>query len=209
MFITADQLRNAVVEPGLVSAADFDDARKEAEKKGLPIDVVLVDKNLIPDDYLGQIVAEALGYPFAKLGKEKILDHVLRIVPERVARRSKVIAFSATDDTLKVALRDPGDLEMVRLLEKKTGKHVMPFFATERSMSVAIEKYASDLDAAMKTLLESSDLLTKTVEEREKGRDRGDAEDETVITAVQLILNYAYQHGASDVHIEPREKEVV
>ncbi len=207
--MAAEQLKTALVESGLVGAAEFDDARKEAEKKGLSIDSVLVDRNLIPDDYLGQIVAEALGYPYAKLGKEKIEDHVLRIVPERVARRSRIIAFGTGEDGLHVALRDPDDLELIRLIEKKTGLRVRPYFATERGIATAIEKYASDLDAAMKTLLESSDFLTKTAEEREEAREKGGEEDETVVTAVQLILNYAYQHGASDVHVEPREKEVV
>ncbi|MEY4744377.1 MAG: hypothetical protein RL272_322, partial [Candidatus Parcubacteria bacterium] len=51
--------------------------------------------------------------------------------------------------------------------------------------------------------------FTKTLEEREAAREKGEEEDETVVTAVQLILSYAYQHGASDVHVEPREKEVV
>ncbi|MEY4745081.1 MAG: hypothetical protein RL272_1026, partial [Candidatus Parcubacteria bacterium] len=156
MRIGPEQLKSVLVEPGLVGAAEFDEARKEAEKKGLALDSVLVERNLIPDDYLGQIIAEAAGHPYAKLGKEKIDDHVLRILPERVARRAKAVAFAADDEGVKVALRDPDDLEFVRLIEKKTGRRVLPYFATERGISVAIEKYSSDLDAAMKTLLEGS-----------------------------------------------------
>ena len=209
MRVAIEKLRAAIVEPGLVGAAEFEEAVKEAEKKGVSIDAVLVERNLIPDDFLGQLIAETLGHPFAKLDKEKIPDHVLRIVPERVARRSKVIVFSAGAGGLKVALRDPDDLELVRLIEKKTGRRVEPYFATDRGISVAIEKYASDLNSAMQTLLEESNYLTKTAEEREKEGEKAGEEDETIVTVVQLILNYAYQHGASDVHIEPREKEVV
>jgi len=206
MLFPVEKLKAALVDAGLIESADFDVFATDAAKRKVPLDSILVDRNIVPDEYMGQMLAEIYDVPFAKLEKQVIADHVLRIVPERVARRSHIIAFEAGEDSVSVAFRDPSDLEMVRLVEKKAGRRVVVHFATERGIRAAIEKYASDLGSAIKELIDSSGYLAR----RAEGKVDDDAgTDETVVTAVQLVLNYAYQHGASDVHIEPREQEVL
>jgi type IV pilus assembly protein PilB len=206
MLFPVEKLNAALVDAGLIESADFDVFATDAAKRKVPLDSILVDRNIVPDEYMGQMLAEIYDVPFAKLEKQVIADHVLRIVPERVARRSHIIAFEAGEDSVSVAFRDPSDLEMVRLVEKKAGRRVVVHFATERGIRAAIEKYASDLGSAIKELIDSSGYLAR----RAEGKVDDDAgTDETVVTAVQLVLNYAYQHGASDVHIEPREQEVL
>lgn len=206
MPIPLNKLKTALLEADLISSDAFDVIAAEAGKRKASIDTVLVERNVIPDEYIGQIVSEVFGVPFAKLEKHKISDHVLRIIPERVARRSHIIAFDANESEVKVALRDPDDLELVRLIEKKSGRKALVHFATEKDLLQAVEKYSSDLGSAIKELVDASGYLSRRAEGSE---DADMGEDETVVTAVQLVLNYAYQHGASDVHIEPREQEVL
>ncbi len=187
------------MDAGLVAAADFEEASVEAAKTERPLEAVLVDRNLVPDDYLGQLVADALGYPFVRVENQKIPDHILRIVPERVAKRSRIIAFG-TDEAgrLKLAMSDPDDLELARLVEKKAGVRVLPHYATPNGIDSGIERYSRDLESAIKTIME---------EVRRRGAEEGEEEGEgATIRIVELILDYAYQNNASDIHIEPREK---
>ncbi len=207
MTVPIDQLKAALVEAGLVEALAFDEANREAVKKGLPIETVLVDKNLVPDTYLGQVMAEKLGLPYVKLENQKIPDHVLKIVPERVARRSKVIAFGSDEGgRLKLGMQDPMNLELVRLIEKRAGVRAIPYYATDRGIRTAIERYAKDLESAIKQVLEDAGVMDGEPIDAKGGEEEGEG---PVVNVVELILNYAYQHGASDIHIEPREKEVV
>ncbi|MEY4723715.1 MAG: hypothetical protein RLZZ324_1228, partial [Candidatus Parcubacteria bacterium] len=213
MTITTAQLKEILVAGGIIEDAAFEDARKDAEKRGVPVDAALVDRNLIPDQYLGQLLAEHIGFPFIRLENQQIADHVLRIVPERVAKKSRVIAFGNDENgRLKLAMHDPGDLELVRFIEKRAGTRVTPFFATDYAIRTATERYAKDLEAAIKSLLESSGYRDGVLPDRSESKstdaEAGEA-DEAVVGVVELILHYAYQHGASDIHIEPREKEIV
>jgi len=203
MPLTAAKFKEILVDPGLVSAADFEVAVKESEKSSLPLDEVLVDRNLVPDEYLGQITAAALGYPFIRPDAMSVPDHVLRLVPERVARRARVVAVAKDEaGDLKLAMRDPGDLELARLIEKRSGLRVRPHYATARGIGAGIERYSSDLDSAIKTILEESGPIAA-------GKDAEAGSEAPLIRIVELIMDYAYRNNASDVHIEPREKEVL
>ncbi|MEK9152584.1 MAG: ATPase, T2SS/T4P/T4SS family, partial [Patescibacteria group bacterium] len=203
MPLSSDQFRNLLVEPGYVAAADFDAALKESEKKNQTLEETLVDKGFIPDEYLGQLVADAIGYPFARISVEKIPDHILRVIPERVAKKKLVVVLGVDNrGRIRIAMHDPDDLDMIRLVEKKIGKRAVPYFATLKGLHSGFERYTKDLESAIKSLFEEYGLLSAA--------GTADAErDGKVVRIVGMIMNYAYQSNASDVHIEPRENEVL
>jgi type IV pilus assembly protein PilB len=211
MAIDAAKLRSILVDPGLVEAAEFDRLAAETAKSGAALDDLLAEKGLVPDQYLGQLIADAMGFPFANLENKKVADHVLRSIPERVARRTKMIAFGIDEQgRLKLALREPQDLEQVHLVEKKIGVRVVPHFATMRGIRYGLEHYSRDLEAAITKLLqEAKDAL-----EAQKSGAKLDPEDAVeqdgiIVNIVELILDYAYQNNASDIHIEPHENTVI
>ncbi len=203
MPVTVEQLKHLLVDAGLVAAGDFEAAADEAKRSDKPLEAALVDRNLVPDDYLGQLIADSLGYPFARVENQKIPDHILRIIPERVARHSRVIAFG-TDEAgrLKLAMSDPDDLETVRLVEKKAGVRVLPHYATPNGIESGIERYSRDLESAIKTIMEE----VRRRGPAKPGEEEGEGE---TIRIVELILDYAYQNNASDIHVEPREKDML
>ncbi|MBI4457728.1 hypothetical protein HY633_02080, partial [Candidatus Uhrbacteria bacterium] len=203
--IPSEQFRKILVEPGYVSAADFDLTVKEAAKNGQDMEEALVDRNVVPDDYLGQLIADAIGYPFARVAVEKIPDHILRVIPERVAKKKLVIALGMQDGgRIRLAMHEPDDLDVIRLVEKKTGLRAVPHFATVRGIQNGLERYTKDLESAIKSLFEEYGRLDAAA-----GGEAQAERDNKVVRIVDLIMNYAYQSSASDVHVEPREKEVL
>jgi type IV pilus assembly protein PilB len=190
------ELKEMLVDSGLVPEDKFEMALVESTSSKVSLEEVLIGENLVPDEYFGQIVAEKIGFPFVQLENQDVPDHVLRIVPERVARRSNVVAFGKDEKgRIKLGMTDPTDLETVRLVEKKMGVGAVAYYATQKGIQKILELYTSDLESAIRSILEQQDL--------------GDEDEGSVVQVVQLILNYAYQSGASDVHIEPRENEIV
>ncbi|MBN1585322.1 type II/IV secretion system protein [Candidatus Uhrbacteria bacterium] len=196
MALEISELRKMLVGSGLVPEADFEAAVRESSESGQFLDRILVERGLVPDEYLGQMVAEGFGVPFVSLGSREIPDETLRIIPERVARRSRMVAFGR-DGSGKVllAMADPTDLETIRLIEKRAGVPVVVHYATDVGLARALERYSTDLESAIRGVLDR------------KGADGDDGEG-IPVTVVEMILGYAFQSGASDVHIEPQQKGI-
>ena len=201
MLATKEQFKAILVDTGLVKPEDLESSAAEAAKTGSTIEEVLVERNLVPEEYLGQLLAEAISFPYIRLENQKIPDHLLRIIPERVARKVGALVFGKDDlGRLLVAMRDPSDLDFIRLLEKKSGVRVLPHFATARGLQSGLERYASDLNSSIEAILE----------EAAPKRGQGDESGESgVIRVVELLMAYAFRTNASDVHIEPREGSIV
>jgi type IV pilus assembly protein PilB len=208
MPVSVQQLQKTLVESGLVSLEDFERARQEAVKRQERLETILVEKNLVPDLYLGQLIADALGVPYARLDQKKIPDHVLRLVPERLARRARIVAYGKDDDgRLQVATPDPGNLEVLHLIEKRTGLRVAPHYATDVGVSTVIENYSRDLESSIKEVFDLAGMLD--IAGSQAAEIAAKAEEGTVVRVVGILVNYAYRHNASDIHVEPRENEVV
>ena len=134
-----EKLKELLVRPGHISETDFDLAAKEAEEQKRDLQDIFVERDLIKDEQLGQLIAENLGFSFVDLKKEKIEEDVLRLIPELVARSKGVIVFSRDEKAVKVGMTDPNDSEIRHIIEKKVGQKVLPFYITSQSLKAALE----------------------------------------------------------------------
>lgn len=199
MDVGVVKLREILVDSNLLESSDFDAAVESAKSHEVSLEQELVDKALIPGKYLGQLIAEAIGFPFVNMNNINIPDHVLRIVPERVAKKVGAVAFGKDEKgRIKLAMRDPGNLGFLRMIEKKMCVRVIPYYMTHAGLRLGLEFYSKDLNSAILRLLE---------EHAETKAD--DGESPGVVRILDLIMNYAYQSNASDIHVEPRENTVV
>lgn len=197
--ITTKKLRELLVEPGHVSEADFEMAIQESKEKKKPLEDVLVNKSLIQEDQLGQLIAEELGYKFVNLRQEKIYDEVLNLVPETVARNKGVIVFATDRDEVKVGMLYPNDLEIRNFISKRAGVPVVPYYMTSRSFKDALGLYRVSMQEGFSKLLADLKDKDKTPEER----------DEITVEIVNMLLHYGYHEKASDIHIESYEKKLL
>ena len=110
MILSDEQLKALVVSAKLTNQKTLDDVVKFAGKQNVSLSEALVQKNVTTDDALGLIVANFLKVPFVNLSKTSISEDVFNLIPERVARRQKVIAFARDKDGLKVATSDPTNI---------------------------------------------------------------------------------------------------
>lgn len=201
MPIDYQKLSNALVESGLLTKDQVVLAQKKSEENNLPLEQVLVDEEYISDEHLGQILADFFNVPFVNLSKKNVDESVLRIIPEIVARRQKIIAFERDSGGIKLAMADPDNTEIQRFISKKTGEAVIPYYSSSRDIVDALGHYRKGLSE------EFGDIIKENVEE---SQTRNEKEREVPITRiVDTIFEYAYQNKVSDIHIEPHEKKVV
>lgn len=195
MGIEIAQLKVLLIGSNVLTPDQFAAAERAAKAKQISLEEFLPQSGFIPDIHLGQIVANYLKVGFVDLRRENISDEFLNILPEAAARAQKAMVFKVEADKVMLASCEPNNYELIKMLERKTGKPVKPFYATPLTLKESLRLYKGDLSGRV-------GALTKKLSENSQ-------EEEKVVELVNLLLEYAYDNRASDIHIEPAEEAVV
>lgn len=177
----------------------LDKISAESQKEGRPFEDVLREKNYISDENLGNLIAEAAGWRFVSLDKEAVDVNVLKLVPEKVARKQEVIAFGESEDGVKVAMSNPDNAEMIHLLEKKIGKKIVSYYATEKDIFERLSLYRTDIRKEFDSIMQAEIKQAK----------KGEVMESSAVRIVNLLLERAFEREVSDIHIEPRNESTL
>lgn len=209
------KIEKFLLDSKLIDAKKLDLAEKEAKKQGIPLKEILISQGLVSGEEISKMEAYVLGIPFVNLDKMKIPPGTLKIIPEPIAKTYNIIAFNQQGDSLEVAMLDPEDLRTIEFIKKKAGYKILPRLTSSESLKSALRQYQKTLEAEFGDIIkkEAGGLkLVKSVPggDEEKNSDlRKIAEELPIIRIVDTLLKHAILQRASDIHIEPTEKEVV
>ncbi|MCF7835703.1 MAG: GspE/PulE family protein [Candidatus Marinimicrobia bacterium] len=213
MRIEPKRLKAFLLDSGLVSASDIERIEKEAEKKKQDMGELLIKEGKIKEDDLRRLQAYILGIPFVNLEKEKIDFKTLSYIPVPIAKANNVVAFKKTDKVLEVAMLDPDDIGTLDFIKKKSNLKILPRLTTSESIKNVLLQYHKSLKAEFGDIIKNESAAVKSVIEKNVNQKEGDlkktAEELPVIKIVDTLLSHAIIQRASDIHIEPMEKEVV
>ncbi|TAL49360.1 hypothetical protein EPN83_01245 [Patescibacteria group bacterium] len=214
MHIEEKQLKEFILDSGLVSRADLEKAEREAEKKKISVGKILVGKGSLTDDDLRRMQAYVLGIPFVDLRGQRLDFEVLSLIPEPIARNHNIVAFRKTGDSLEVAMLDTEDLAAIDFIRKKTGLKILPRLTDSESMKSALLNYQKSLKAEFGDIIQKeADTLKAVSEKGEEEVSEDDlkklAEDIPVVRILDTLLKHAILQDASDIHIEPMENQVL
>lgn len=196
-MLSDTKLRDIISETKVVPEPELAEAVALASKEQRPLAEVLVERDLLSDEHLGQLIAESTGHHFINLRKVNIADEVLRIIPETMAKTMKVIVCGQTTQAIQLAMMHPEDVATIHLVEKKTGKQAQVFFATDRDLKEALGNYKRGLQ------FDFAQLITAQIGDHTK------AGSAPVVEMLDTMIQYAYMQKASDLHIEPTSDTVV
>lgn len=186
-------LYEVVKELKVIPKDRLDETFRASEKRKIPLDKLLRDKDLVSDKNLGKVIADLLSTPFVRLSETTINEDVLKIIPENVAKKQKIIAFNKNKRGLHLAMSDPKNSQIRDFVKKKTGANVNTYYATKQDIANALSLYAKDVRKAF------DEIIAESVQEA-KGAQKTEP---SIIKIVDTTIKYAYQNKASDIHIEP------
>ena len=213
MRIADSQLKEFILDGGVVSPENLKKAEAEAKKSGKQIREVLLNNEYLKEEELNRLEAYILGIPFVDLSKIPIEQEVMRIIPEPIARKHNIVAFKKNGKDLEVAMLDPDDLPTIDFIKKTAGLRILPRITTSESIKSALRQYQKTLEAEFGEILktESGEIkLAKEDADSPEGEDlKKLAEDLPVVKITDTLLRHAILQTASDIHIEPTEKEVI
>src|SRR6476619_3023464 len=195
----------------------------------------LVSLGLVKDEEITALLSRQYGVPSINLTQFDIDPSVTKLIPADTAQKYQIVPLSRAGATLTIAMTDPTNVFAMDDIKFMTGYNVEPVVASEVAVIDAIQKYypnggkasvvqvqtgASALDAASRGLEELQQSLDepKTDEEGVEVLDEvheisaetlaKQASEAPIIRMVNVLLMSAIQQGASDIHIEPYEKEL-
>jgi len=212
MKVEPQQLKAFLLDAGLVTQIQFDEAQKKAEKTKQKVGDVLVSQGLITQEELIKLEAYILGIPFVNLEKELVSPEVLKIIPEPIARSHNIVTFRKKGQDLEVAMLDPEDLRMIEFIKKTTNLRILPRLTDPESIKNVLRQYQKTLEVEFGEIIKKEIGVIKPIKEElveEKAELQKIAEELPIIRIVETLLKHAILQRASDIHIEPTEKEVL
>ena len=214
MKIEQQQLKAFLLDSELVSKADIEKAEKEAKTSGKKIDDVLLAQKKVSEADITRVKAYILGIPFVNLEGEKIDPKILGIIPEPIAKKNNIVAFKKNGPNLEVAMLDPEDLGTIEFIKKKADLKILPRLTSIASIKYVLAQYQKSLEAEFGDIIKGeTETLAKVAKDSGAVADAGElkkiAEDLPIIRIVDTLIRHAILGRASDIHIEPMEKEVL
>ncbi len=197
------QLGDILLEGGLVTTSQLQSAFEEHQKAGRALGRVLVDQGVLTESQLVAALAQQIGMRFVELGDFPVDPSAVSLVPGPLARRYVVLPFGFEDGKLLLAMADPANFLAIEDVRAVTQTDVKPCVATRSDVLAAIDRhYRADSD------LDNLTAILDVEEEEDLSKIREAVDDAPIVKYVNALITQAIQDRASDIHLEPTERDL-
>ena len=205
-----ERIGELLVKENLLSAEQLRQARDEAKHSGSRLGAQITKLGFLQESELSDFVAKQYSVPAIDLEEFDVDPEVIQLIPEEVALKHTVLPVNRAGSTLILATADPSNIFAIDDIKFLTGYNVEVVVATDDEIKRAIDKYydqSSTLTDVMSDFDDSEMELVHDDEDVDLQELEKESEDAPVVKLVNLILTDAVKRVASDIHVEPYEKE--
>ncbi len=216
----AVKLGELLIKAKLISPDQLQQALKQQKDSGIKLGESLIRLGFVSEDDITETLSSQFGVPSINLTHFEIDPNVLKLVPADVARKYNILPVNKTGATLTIAMADPTNVFAMDDIKFMTGYNVEPVVASELALQQAIDRnygasHALELKKVMEEMssVDTGDTTLEVMEEEDQQATIDidklveEGEEAPVVRLVNIILTDALKRGASDIHIEPYEKE--
>ncbi len=206
------------MEDGLLLPSQLEEATVVQKKQGGRLLKILTDSNYVTEQDMVISMGRCLDIPPINLSRVRVPESVMDLVPKEMARAYKLAPVCKLGNKLFVAMADPLNVLALDDLRQRTKMEIVPMITTERAVMEALSgvgNSSATMDMVLKDAAEKAaadaDSVEEVVQKREEldlDKMAHDSADAPVVKIVNLILVQAIKEKASDIHIEPFEKEL-
>lgn len=202
------RLGDVLVNSGVITAEDLEKGLSRQKGTGRKLGEVLVDEGIVTEENIARALSDQLRYDMIDLQNVEIEEDVLKLVPANVLKKYKVLPFEYSQDNmmLRVAMADPMDIAALDDINIITNMQVEPVVATTQGVMLAIDRYygQAEVNSALEEytrekesqMMEQEDLYSE------------DVNNSPIVQLVKGMIEQAVRQRASDIHIEPMERQV-
>ncbi len=195
---------------GILSKAQLLEVFNFKKHNNEELSQIIINKDFAEDEDVIGCLAEVLNIPFVQLQDYAVDPAVLEIVPKELSIKHKVFPVFKIENSLTIAMVNPGDVQVIDRLHRETGYEIEPAVSLERDVMKAIETHyegAKEIDSSLDEVIQDIQNEKPEKEETTSADKLKQLSAETpVVKLVNLVLSQAIMERASDIHIEPEEK---
>jgi type IV pilus assembly protein PilB len=219
----SSKIGDLLVKESLISQQQLKEALEHQRVNGGRLGNCLIKLGFVTDDEITAILSRQYGVPSINLSFFDVDPSVVKLIPMETAQKYQILPLSRVGSTLTIAMIDPTNVFAMDDIKFMTGFNIEPVVASETAIREAIDKYygtthaielkkvMEDIAVVDNKLLEAGDDTSLELAAEEEAIDleglEQAAEEAPIIKLVNLILSNSLKRGASDIHIEPYEKE--
>lgn len=203
MVWTRERIGTILLRANLITEEQLGKALEVHREGGQPLGKVLIDLRMITEEQLARALAKQKNLPVTNLNEYDINLQAVNLVPEAIARRHMVLPIGFEDGQLVLAMANPLDVHAIDDLRVLTRYDIKPVVCTESEINSAISQY---LRGSVEQVVES---VAAEARKREKAEEKPVevATDAPVAKLVDSVISQAVTKEASDIHVEPQEKD--
>jgi len=191
----------------LVTAAQLNDARVLHESQQLRLDHAIIKLGLLTEQQMLEVMAEHLHLPLVKLDDLTVPPETLSALPAKIVYRKHIIPIGRVNGTLRVATSDAYDLYALDDLRLSTGLEIEPVLASREEIDKIIKSHYGLGGDTLDEMVGADDTAAGTVSEASEDLLEM-AKEASVIKLVNEIIIEAVNERASDIHLEPYERQM-
>jgi len=214
MRIPDSTVKQLLTKAGKLKPEELKLLEDQANSEKLPLQDLAIKNKVISDTDLTKAYSETIGVPFTEINIKELNKDILQQIPENIARLYSMTIFAGAvdkpDEIRQIIMEDPDDLQAIDILHKLFGKNIKLFIGTHVNIASALDQYRGNIGGEIsKVIAEDGGENAESDDEAGAELKAEDvAEDSPIAQTVNLIIEYAIKSGASDIHIEPRDKHV-
>jgi type IV pilus assembly protein PilB len=200
------QVEELLVANGLITANELKELHAKSTANSEPFLTLLINEGHVTNEELTKAIAQVTKVPYVNLTNARVKPEVLNLLPPEVAERYMAVPLGEMQNRLVVAMLDAGNVQAVDFLANRIGRPLKVFLASEEGIENVLKQYQVDVSKDVAEALSKhsgpADQITpdKTIQTI--------VQDSPISKALSTILEYAAKNRASDIHIEPLEKEL-
>lgn len=210
MFGKRVRIGDLLLSQGMITQQQLDTALSEQKIRKTKLGETLIALGYVSQKDFSDVLSRQLGVESVDLRKEGLQDAAIRLVPEDIMKKYELVPFAIDENNsniLKIAMSDPMYLPAIDDVSLITGMEVVPYFAPTAQIAMQIDRMFGKkqaMEAAAQYQLEHADELR----EEEESASSAEVDNAPIVKIVRTMLEQAIRQGASDIHIEPRERNL-
>ena len=204
------RIGDLLLSQGMITQQQLDTALSEQKIRKTKLGETLIALGYVSQKDFADVLSRQLGVESVDLRKEGLQDAAIRLVPEDIMKKYELVPFAIDENNsniLKIAMSDPMYLPAIDDVSLITGMEVVPYFAPTAQIAMQIDRMFGKkqaMEAAAQYQLEHADELR----EEEESASSAEVDNAPIVKIVRTMLEQAIRQGASDIHIEPRERNL-
>jgi type IV pilus assembly protein PilB len=209
MLSTTSQknIEKLLIDTKVLTKQQLEDFKVQAVQKNEPLLSVVQHAGVASEEDMTKLSAAAAGLQYVNLSSVTVPPDILNKVPKDLAETYHAVAFGRTGGRLAVAMVDPTNLQAIDFLTHKVGESLATYMASQTGIEKVLLQYTAEMSTELKQIVQSATEMPE-VQVGDPVKVQNLVQDAPITRALNTILEFAVNSRASDIHIEPREKEV-